>query len=155
MVASSLASLTWPAFDKDVGPDPGDRRHFQRQRLTEILWRLSADRAERVPPSKNPGRQEKEHPVHDPFAQGRGVYLRTAFDQERRDPSPPQFFQQVTPRDAPLSRRQHQNVGSVLLEIRLLARRTQGRGHDQRGGLTVSEHLRRQGNAERGIQHYP
>src|SRR2546422_10254508 len=80
-----------PPFDEDVGPDPGDRCHFQRQRLTEILGRLSANCAERVSPSKNPGRQEKEHPVHDPFAQGRSVYLRTAFDQERRHPSPPQF----------------------------------------------------------------
>src|SRR5207253_9757591 len=123
MVAPSLASLTWPAFDKDVRADQPDRRHFQRQRLTEILGRLSADRADRVPPSQDLGRQEKKHPVHHSFAQGRGVHLRTTFNQQRRDPAPPQFFQQTAPRDAPVSRRQYHNVSTLLLESRPLGRR--------------------------------
>src|SRR6266513_3669326 len=105
MVAPSLASLTWPAFDEDVGADQPDRRHFYRQRLTEILERLSADRADRVPPSQDLGRQEKEHLVHDTLAQGRGIHFRATFNQERRDSAPPQFFQQAAPQDAPLSRR--------------------------------------------------
>src|SRR5213594_1644311 len=66
MVASSLASLTEPAFDEDVVADPRDGRHFQRQRLTEILGRHPADCVDRVPAAQDLGRQEKNQPVHDP-----------------------------------------------------------------------------------------